>query len=89
LVEKLAAMDKDQRVPAPCRDHVGGDDGLAERSGRREGSGFVPAKVCGRRLLFSRQFAQKPRLNWQSRLSFIARLGGDAQISEKAQQISR
>src|ERR1700722_670734 len=78
LVEKLTAMDKDQRAPAPCRDHAGGDNGLAERRGRREDSDFVPEKVCGRRVLFIRQVAQEPSLNWQARLTFIARLGGDA-----------
>jgi hypothetical protein len=81
LVEKLPAVDKDQRVPTPRRDHVRGNDGFAKRGGRREDAGFVPEKVRGRLLLLGRQLAQEPRPNRPSQLAFVTRFGDDAKVS--------
>ena len=84
LIQKLPAMDENECVTIPCRDHCRGDDGLAERRGSREYACFVCEEVRGGGLLFRRQLAQEPFANRLPTLTFVAPLGGYSQAGEKA-----
>ena len=79
LIEKLPAMDKNQRVPIPRRDHLRGDDGLAECRGRREHPGVVLEKLRGGFILFRRQLTEKPCSDRLSLLAFVAQFGCNTQ----------
>jgi hypothetical protein len=72
LVEKLPPMDKDQRAPIPHRDHLRGNDGLAECRGCREYPRFVLEEGCGSFVLFRRQLTQKRCPEELPLLAFVA-----------------
>src|SRR5258708_39185890 len=87
LIEKLPAMDEDQCVSIPLRDHFRGNDGLAECRGRCEHPGFMREKGCGSFILFRRQLAEKASPDRPPLLAFVALLGNDARVAKKSQQI--
>jgi hypothetical protein len=59
LIEELPAMDEDQCVPIPRRDHFRGNDGLAACRGRCEHPRFMREKGRGSFILFRRQLTEK------------------------------
>src|ERR1700693_6350895 len=87
LVEELPAMDKDQCVPISCRDQFRGNDGLAESRGRCEHPCFMWKKGRGSFILLRRQLTEKLCPQGPPLLTFVAQLGGNARMAEKAQQI--
>jgi hypothetical protein len=84
LVKKLSPMDEDQSVSIALRDHLRGDDGLAEGRGRCEHPGFMQEKGRSRLFLFRRQFTEKPRPDRSPRWRSSPQFGGGARIGKKA-----
>src|ERR1700730_8544370 len=87
LVEELPAMDEDQRVPIPHRDHFRSDDGLAESCGRCKHPDLVLEKPGCSLILLGRQLSKEPRDKRYSLLAFVAQLDGNAGIAEKVQDV--
>ena len=88
LLKKLPAMDENQGVPFPCRDHFA----------RQQRSCRMPWSLRARRFR-AREEPRRPHFcsgvnsprnrvrKGPSLLAFVAQLGGDADVCKKAQQI--
>ena len=87
MVKQLPAMDEDQRVPIPRRDHLRSDDGLTERSACCKYPYLVLEKRSCSLVLLGRQLSKEQRTKRLSLLALVLELGGNASMPEKAQSV--
>ena len=83
LVEKLAAMDQNQRIPSPRRNELRRDNGFAESCGGCQYAGVVSQKVHRGCFLLRRQCAKEAHPEWGTRLAFVTNFDGNSEIVEQ------
>lgn len=83
LVEKLPAMDEDQRVSAARRDQFSGDDGFAKSRGCSEHTCLVLEKRSGSLVLIWRQPTEEICFKGRAVHAFVAQLDLNPCITKK------
>jgi hypothetical protein len=76
LVKQLPAMDENQRVPIPRRDHLRSDDGLTERSSCCKYPYLVLEKRSCSLILLGRRLSKERRAKRLSLLALVSELEG-------------